>query len=162
MEAESRESRPHMRAPLALAIVIAFMSAYSAFAEQKAWEQQEVTQIAKELAQAVSGMRDEFRKEPTDSIGVTQSQARYRLKDELRLLESEAKELLGQLESGQGRDATLPIYDRIGALARDARENARKQLTAEPMQKRVDLAEELWAQLTPYYTGASDKGSQSR
>jgi hypothetical protein len=37
-------------------------------------------------------MRDEFGKEPTDSIGVTQSQARYRLKDELRLLESEAKE----------------------------------------------------------------------
>jgi hypothetical protein len=141
-------------------IAIAFALAPSHALAQQAWDQQKVTQIARELVQAVSDMRDEFRKEPSATIGSMHSQARYRLKDELRLLESEAKELLGQLESGQGRDATQPIYDRIGSLARDAREDARKQLTAAPMQARVDHAEEVWAELTPYYTGASVPGGK--
>jgi len=57
--------------------------------------------------------------------------------------------------SAQLGDATQPIYDRIGVLARDAREEGRKQLVAKPLQERVDRAEELWAQLTPYYTSTS-------
>jgi hypothetical protein len=86
------------------------------------------------------------------TIASLHSNAHYRLEDELRLLESETQELMRQLKSGESLGATQPIYDRIGSLARDARENARKQLVTEPVQKRVDHAEELWAQLTPYYT----------
>jgi len=121
-------------------------------AAQQPWDQQKVTQIASELAEAVSGVRDQFRKQPPSTIASMQANARYRLEDELRLLESETWELMRQLKSGEGHDATQPIYDHIGSLARDARENGRKQLVAEPVQKRIDRAEELWAQLTPYYT----------
>ena len=70
---------------------------------------------------------------------------------DLRLLESETHVLYSMLELGKDRDATLPIYERIGSLAQDARDNARKQSATEAIQKRVERAEALWAQLTPYY-----------
>ena len=123
-------------------------------AAQQPWDQQKVTEIASQLAEAVSGVYNEFRMQPEASIASMQASARYRLQDELRLLENETRELARQLKSGEGLDATQPIYERIGVVARDARENARKQLTVEPIQRRVDRAEELWAQLTPYYTNA--------
>jgi hypothetical protein len=121
----------------------------------QAWDQQKVTQIAGQLAEAVSGVYDEFRKQPPVDISSMQSESRFRLQDELRLLEGETRELARQLKSGEGLDATRPIYNRIGVLARDAREEGRKELVAKPVQERVDRAEQLWAQLTPYYTSAS-------
>jgi len=142
--------RPH----LVLAAAALALTPTPILAAQQPWDQQKVTQIASELAEAVSGVRDEFRKQPPPTIASLHSNAHYRLQDELRLLESETRELMRQLKSGEGLDATQPIYDRIGSLARDARENGRKQLVAEPVQKRIDRAEELWAQLTPYYTNA--------
>ena len=145
------------RMPLHLAWAAAAVLTFTAppaLAAQQAWDQQKVTQIASQLAEAVSGVYNEFRKQPESTIASMQASARYRLQDELRLLESETRELARQLKSGEGLDATQPIYDRIGVTARDARENARRQLTVESIQKRVDRAEELWAQLTPYYTNA--------
>ena len=139
--------RPHLVLAAALAL-----TPTPILAAQNPWDQQKVTQIASQLVEAVSGVRDEFRKQPPDTIASMHSNARYRLQDELRLLESETQEFMRQLKSGEGLEATQPIYDRIGSIARDARENARKQLVTDPVQKRVDHAEELWAQLTPYYT----------
>jgi hypothetical protein len=123
----------------------------------QAWDQQKVTQIASALAEAVSGVYEEFRKQPPVDAALMQSRARYRLQDELRLLEGETRELARQLKSGEGLDATQPIYNRIGTLARDAREEGRTQLVAKPVQERVDHAEALWSQLTPYYTSASTR-----
>ena len=131
-------------------------------AVQQPWDQQKVTQIASQLAEAVSGVYDEFRMQPAITIASMQANARYKLQDELRLLESETRELARQLKSGEGLDATQPIYDRIGGVAREAREYARKQLVVEPVQKRVDRAEELWAQLTPYYTNSPSPAEESR
>jgi hypothetical protein len=126
------------------------------------WNQEEVTQLASHLAEAVSGVYEEFRKQPEVDISSMQSRSRYRLQDELRLLEGETRELARQLKSGEGRDATQPIYDRIGSLARDAREEGRRQLIAKPVQERVDRAEELWAQLTPYYASAPAPAGENR
>ena len=103
----------------------------------------------------MSGLVDEWRKQPPPNVGSMQAEARYRLESNLRRLENEARQLHGRLEAGAGLDATRPIYDHIGSLARDAREEGRKQLVPEPVQKRVDRAEELWAELTPYYGGGS-------
>jgi hypothetical protein len=102
----------------------------------------------------VSGVYQEFRKQPPVDVSSMQTRARYQLQDELRLLEGETHELARQLKAGEGLDATQPIYERIGTLARDAREEGRRQLVAKPVQERVNHAEELWAQLTPYYTSA--------
>ena len=142
-----------MRPHLAWAIVIAVFALLpvDARAVQQPWDQQKVTHIVSDLAQAVSGILDEFNKQPSATIASMQTNARYRLRDDLRLLESETHVLYSMLELGKDRDATLPIYERIGSLAQDARENARKQSATEAIQKRVERAEALWAQLTPYY-----------
>jgi len=128
-------------------------------AAHQAWDQQKVTQIANQLAEAVSGVYEEFRRQPPVDISSMQSESRFRLQDELRLLEGETRELARQLKAGEGLDATRPIYDRIGVLARDAREEGRRELVTKAVQERVDRAEGLWAQLTPYYTNATEKNS---
>jgi hypothetical protein len=132
------------------AVVLTILPTHT-LAAQQAWDQPKVTQIASELAETVSGLYEEFRKQPPADVGSMQSRARYKLQDELRLLEGETRELARQLKSGEGLEATQPIYARIGGLARDAREEGRRQLIPKPVQDRVDRAEALWAQLTPYY-----------
>ena len=142
-----------MRIYFAWAIVFAALAwtPGPALAAQQPWDQQKVTRIVSDLAQAVSGILDEFNKQPPATIASMQTNARYRLGDDLRLLESETHVLHSMLELGKDRDATLPIYERIGSLAQDARDNARKQSATEAVQKRVERAEALWSQLTPYY-----------
>jgi len=95
-------------------------------AAHQAWDQEKVTQIASQLADAVSGVYQEFRKQPPVDAASMQSRARYRLQDELRLREGETHELARQLKANEGLEATQPIYDRIGTLVRDAREEGRK------------------------------------
>jgi len=142
-----------MRPHLSWAIIIAAFALMPVHARavQQPWDQQKVTHIVSDLAQAVSGILDEFNKQPPATIASMQTNARYRLGDDLRLLESETHVLHSMLELGKDRDATLPIYERIGSLAQDARDNARKQSATEAVQKRVERAEALWSQLTPYY-----------
>ena len=151
--------RVHTHAVWVAAAVLTILPARTSAA---AWDQQEVTKLAGQLAEAVSGVYEEFRKQPEVDISTMQSRSRYRLQDELRLLEGETRELARQLKSGEGRDATQPIYDRVGSLARDAREEGRRQLIAKPVQERVDRAEELWAQLTPYYASAPAPAGENR
>ena len=134
------------------AVALLLLSAPVRAAGPQPWDQEKVTQIARELGEAVAEVRDAFRKEPSADLGSLQMNARYRLEEKLRLLDSETQALQGRLAAGEGIDATLPIYDRIGSLARDAREEARKQAVAKPVQERVDHAEATWSRLTPYYT----------
>jgi len=145
--------RPSLHAHRAwgIAVALALTPVPVRAVERQAWEQEKVTQIARELAQCVAEMREAFRQEPIADLASLQMNARYRLEEKLRLLDSETWALWSHLETGQGLDATLPIYDRIGSLARDAREEARRQSVAKPVQDRVDHAEATWARLIPYY-----------
>jgi len=105
-----------------------------------------VTQIVREPDGAVNGLLDEFKKQPPANIASMQAEARLRLQDDLRRLEHETHGLRERIEAGHGLDETRSIYEHIGS----AREEARKQMQAAPVQKRVDQAEALWARLTPY------------
>ena len=144
-----------MRQRLVCVVIIASAAmSPRAFAVEKAWDQQAVTQIVRELDAAVTGLFDEFKKQPPANIASTQADARERLEDDLRRLEHETHGLRERIEAGKGLDATRSMYERIGSVAKDAREEARKQMQDEPVQKRVDRAEALWARLTPYYVDA--------
>jgi hypothetical protein len=143
--------RPH---PLWITIIACAAMSPRAFAAEKAWDQQAVTQIVRELDGAVNGLFDEFKKQPPANIASMQAEARARLEDDLRRLEHETHGLRERIEAGAGLDATRSMYERIGSVAKDAREEARKQMQADPVQKRVDQAEALWARLTPYYVDA--------
>jgi len=141
-----------MRAHL-VGVVVMALAAMSprAFAAEKAWDRQAVTQIVRELDGAVTGLFDEFRKQPPANLASMQADARLRLEDDLRRLEHETHGLRERIDAGAGLDETRSMYEHIGSVANDAREEARKQMQAEPVLKRVDQAEALWARLTPYY-----------
>jgi len=147
--------------PYHLWIVVIAWAAISprAFAAEKAWDQQAVTQIVRELDGAVTGLFDEFKKQPPANIASMQADARMRLEDDLRRLEHETHGLRERIDGGAGLDATRSMYEHIGSVAKDAREEARKQMQDAPVQKRVDQAEALWARLTPYYVDAPPRAS---
>ena len=118
------------------------------------WNQERVTAIAVELAQQVDELREAVRASPVGkTIGSGQENAMLRLNDRLRLLKNESRHLANELKAGQGRDATLPVYERVGNLARDAREEARKMFLPEPIMAKIVGAGAAWSRLTPYYIG---------
>ena len=144
-----------MRRHLVCVVIIVWASmSPRAFAAEKAWDQQAVTQIVRELDGAVNGLFDEFKKQPPANIASMQAEARERLEDDLRRLEHETHGLRERIEAGKGLDDTRSMYEHIGSVAKDAREEARKQMQDAPVQKRVDQAEALWARLTPYSVDA--------
>src|SRR5262245_34964820 len=122
-----------MRVHFAFVVAAALAaSSPAAFAAEQAWDQKAVNQIVVELDQAVTGMSEAFDKEPPANIASMQAEARHRLSEDLRRLEHETHGLRQRLEAGAGRDATRPIYEHIGSVARDAREEARKQMVSAP------------------------------
>ena len=94
------------------------------------------------------------RNDATANIGSGQASARHRLLDALRVIKNESAFLARELKSGAGREETLPTYDRLGVLSRDAQEEARKIFLHEAIMSRITSAGDLWRQLTPYYVGA--------
>ncbi len=118
------------------------------------WNQERVTTIAADLADAVADLRDVVRDDPASNIGSGQSNARHRLLYSLRLLKNESAYLAKELKAGSGRSETLPTYERLGTLSRDAREEARKIFLHEAIMGRITRAGDLWRQLSPYYVGA--------
>lgn len=120
-------------------------------AQKAQWEQDQVTAAARTLATAVKALRDEVRKQGRPNIGAMQSRAWLRFTDDLRLIESEAKELSSALGEGRGHDETLPIYARMQTLIRDAREEARSLMVTQPVQAKIDAAREALQVLEPFY-----------
>jgi hypothetical protein len=127
------------------------VSATTSRAELAVWDQAQVTALAKELETATHALYDTFIKKPAPSVGSTQSQAYYRLKQEVRVLRVEARELAASLEKGEGRDQTLPIYDHLMQLVRIAREDAAKTFTTQDVGERAAAVRGVLNRLGPYY-----------
>jgi len=69
----------------------------------------------------------------------------------VRRLQIEARELSGAIEKGEGQEQTLPIYEDLMQLVRDAREDARQVFTTAPVGEKAAAARSLLNQLGPYY-----------
>jgi hypothetical protein len=118
------------------------------------WNQERVAAIALDLAAAVDQMQDAFRASPIgSSIGSGQANAQLRMRDRMRLLRNESRYLSNALKEGAGRSETLSVYERLGTLARDAREEARKMFLPDPVLSKITAAGDVWRRLTPYYVG---------
>jgi hypothetical protein len=136
----------------AIAVGVALcVAAGAAWAQGAQWEQDQVAAAARKLADAVKDLRSEVRKQGSPGVASMQSRAWHRFTDELRLIESESKELASALEAGRGHDETLPIFERMQMLIRDAREESRSLMIAQPVQQRIDAAREALRALEPYY-----------
>jgi len=131
-------------------IGVLLLSASDARAQSTAWDQERVTALADELEKSVSGLRDAVRKSPTWE-NPQQKRTLYRISDKLRLIESESASLHAQLVRGAGMDETLPAYERIQRLKRDAQVLAKKTDVSAFTKPKLDRATEVLSQIAPYY-----------
>jgi hypothetical protein len=135
-----------------VAVSLGLALAAGAETAQKAqWEQDQVAAAARKLADAVKDLREEVRRQGDPGLASAQSRAWHRFKDDLRLIESESKELASELAAGRGHDETLPMFERLEMLVRDAREEGRSLMIMKPVQDRIDAARAALNALEPYY-----------
>ena len=80
-----------------------------------------------------------------------QSRDYYRLKQQVRHLRSEARELSGSLGKNAGFDETLPIYEDLMQVVRLARESAQGVFTTQDVIEKATAVRLVLNQLTPYY-----------
>ena len=120
-------------------------------AEPAAWDQDRVQALARELAQRADAVQEALHRGPQSSVGSGQSSAFYRLKQDVRRARNEARHLASQLESGKGREETLPVYEDLMVLVRDAAENARRLFMPDSTLQALNEAGGVLQRITPYY-----------
>ncbi len=127
------------------------------------WNQQKAAAAAASLASSLDGLRDALRRQP-DSTMVPGggSRSRHRLRDRLRLMESESKQLTQQLGDGRSRDETFPIFERINLIRRDAVEQAQRMFLQQPVIEKIDAARGPLEELAGYYGVELDRQLEIR
>jgi hypothetical protein len=146
-----RSSAPVFLVVMTLALAL---PATPSRAQSAAWDQDKVTELAVQLADAARELELAFRREPPPHVGHGQSRARFRFRDSLRVLRTETRALAAELEAGGGLEETWPIVRRGRVVVRDLREDGRRMGWQEPAVGHARRAEELIAQLAPFYVGA--------
>ena len=144
-------SNHHLVPLLGSFAIVAFLFAPAARGELAAWDQTQVTRLAKELTTATDSLYNTFIKQPSPNVGSMQSQAYHRLKQWVRLLRIEARELANSLEKGEGREQTLTIYENLMQLTRSARDDAAKVFVAQDVGERAAAVRGVLNRLGPYY-----------
>jgi hypothetical protein len=124
-------------------------------AQSAAWNQDKVTELAGQLSDTVAELQAAFRREAPVNRVTAQARARHRFEDSLRVLRVETRALASALESGAGLDETWPIARRSRMVIRDLREEGRRMSWAEPVSGHARRAEELIAQLAPFFFDAN-------
>jgi hypothetical protein len=127
------------------------VAAAPARAELATWDQSKVTELAKRFAEATNELDDTFYKLPPPTRGSMQSRAYAQLRQKVRALRVEAGSLAGDLAKGEGYEETLPSYDSLMELVRDARRNSQRVFTTTDVQQKATAARLILNQLTPYY-----------
>ena len=131
-----------------------------ATAEVAKWDQERVTKIATELAEALKDVRVAVEKDPgqTDMI---QQRAKYQVRESVRLLVNTSRQLARQLGKGEGMIETEPIYKRMQMLRADAAEAAQRTPISEDVLAKVAVARDALTQLAPYYEADWKAGPQA-
>jgi hypothetical protein len=128
-----------------------------------AWDQQKATSAAESLATSLDGLRTALRQQPSMTLAPgTGSRSIHRLRDRLRLMESESKQLAQQLGEGRGRDETLPIFERINLIRRDAVEQAQRMFLQKPVMDQIESARGSLKELAGLYGVEFDRQLQIR
>lgn len=136
-----------------LATLILFLSMFAtlpAAAEPKEWDQEVVTKLARELADAAGDIRRSVRSRPP-SDQLNQRRLRQDTLDDLRVVENSVNSLATRLEAGEGREETYPTYRRIRRLRARISRNAGLAALKQPTVPKLERARELLEQLEPYY-----------
>jgi hypothetical protein len=140
-----------LRRSACLVSSILIVCAGLASAELEAWDAAKVKDLAKQLVPATQTLYDTFYKQVPPLAGSGQTRDYARLKLVIRHLKSEAKELSGSLDKGEGYDETLPIYESLMEDVRDAQEIGARIFATEDLKQKAAAARGLLNELGPYY-----------
>jgi len=78
------------------------------------------------------------------------------LMDKLRVLERDSKKLADQIQAGQDRAATLPLFVRLDNLRIQAAEDARRMFLAQETIDRIQNSRATFEAMRRYFTGETD------
>ncbi len=125
--------------------------------QPRVWDQEKLTQLTADLAEAMSAVRTSARNEPS----VIQRQqmndrtvAQYL--ESLRMLERSTGQLSRRIRDGKGRDETMNLARRIGTLLRDAQVSGRRLDIPKMTMERIDVAMALIDEIEPYFRQPGD------
>ena len=118
------------------------------------WDQEEMTRLSAELASAMRGVRDAWRKDPVSrSRENPNRRAALRMDQILRDLDRQTGSLAATVANGGSYEETRGTARKIGTLLNDAEIEARSLRMGAWMGERVRPAVELLDQIAPYYGG---------
>jgi hypothetical protein len=126
-------------------------AASAAAADLLPWDQAEVTAIAAELPPATQALRVSLRQKPPPTLGQSSRRAFWRLRDQLRSIESSASRLQSALAAGEGREETFPIYRRMIVTVRDAARELDRTPTVKPVEENIQVVAGILKRLRPFY-----------
>jgi hypothetical protein len=136
---------------LAVGVLSAPLAFSEAAAELAAWDQAKVSALAKELVAASDALYDTFYKQPPPTLGSGQASSYQRLKQKVRRIRTEARQLSEDVQKNAGREETLPSFQDLMQTVRDAREEARKVFQTADVAEKAAAARAVLNQLGPYY-----------
>ena len=139
------------RSFLALATLTVAFAAAPVHAELAKWDQAKVTGLAKQLADSTNALYDTFYKQPPPSVGSMQAREYQQLRQRVRMIKMEAGSLSASLAKGEGYEETLPSYDSLMELVRDARRIAQGLFTTQDVQTKAAATRAILNELSPYY-----------
>lgn len=116
------------------------------------WDQQRVTKMANELADAVHEAREAVRKSPLQH-NIGQRTTYYELLETMRLVENTTRHLAQEIEAGKGAAETMATFERSNSLRQDAEETGRRAMIEESVIDALVNAGAIHNQMKPYYYG---------
>lgn len=132
-----------------LVLMLAWPSLGSAQDEPQ-WDQERLTRLAAQLHETVKDLRHEVGS-VRPHIASLDASGHHRLRDDLRLIGSEASHLHQALASGATRDETRPAFSRLASLRRDCADEMSKLYLGEPILEKVKQAGSIVREMAPYY-----------
>jgi hypothetical protein len=148
----------HKIGPAVLVLAFAVWVPSASFAELAEWDQERVTALGTELATACGALYDTFLKEPVSTIGSGQAKDYHRLRQVVRRIRGDARHLSSALAKGEGYDQTLPVYENLMVMVRDAREVAKRTFTSNYVLDKAAAAGDVLRRIAPYYDPGALEG----
>ncbi len=122
-------------------------------AELEAWDQEEVTQLAQQLSEAVTTLRLATIHDPL--LGQAVGTRGKNLRDIMKAMETACRQLARKLAAGEDRSKTTGVGKKIGMLIREAQLAGRKVMVNESQWAAIDPVVDLINRLSPYYSDKS-------
>jgi len=137
--------------PVVLVLAFAVWLPSASFAELAKWDQERVTALGTELSKACDALYDTFLNEPQQTIGSGQAKDYLRLRQLVRRIKDQAKQLSSALAKGESYDQTLPIYENLMTMVRDAREISKRIFSSNFVLEKATAAGDVLQRISPYY-----------